>query len=293
MDNFVQRFLFDDLDIRGALVRLGPAWQAMQHGRAYPAPVANLLGEMTAVASLISAQLKQAGRLTFQVQGGGPVRLMVVDCNEALEIRGMAVTAEETTPADLNGSADELLGATAGGRLALLLDLPHAREPYQSIVPLVGESVAEIFEHYLVQSEQQPTKLILVASANAVAGLFLQKLPKADARDADGWDRLLQLAGTVRDEELLELSAEDLLLRLFNQETVRLYEPQTVTYFCPEDWEKVREMLKSLGQAEVEEILREHGEVVIRDDICNHEYRFDAESIAELFAADQRPPTLH
>jgi len=186
-----------------------------------------------------------------------------------------------------------LLGATAGGRLALLLDLPHAREPYQSIVPLVGESVAEIFEHYLVQSEQQPTKLILVASPTGVAGLFLQKLPKADARDADGWDRLLQLAGTVRDEELLELSAEELLLRLFNQETVRLYEPQTVTYFCPEDWEKVRDMLKSLGQAEVEEILREHGEVVIRDDICNHEYRFDADSIAELFSDEQRPPTLH
>lgn len=293
MENFVQRFLFDDLDIRGAFVRLGPAWQAMQHGRNYPAPVADLLGEMTAVATLIGGQLKQAGRLTFQVQGGGPVRMLVVDCNEALEIRGMAITAEDATAADLDGSADELLGADAGGRLALLLDLPHAREPYQSIVPLVGDSVAEIFEHYLVQSEQQPTKLILVASATGAAGLFLQKLPNADLRDADGWDRLVQLAGTVRDEELLELSAEELLLRLFNQETVRLFEPQPVTYFCPEDWEKVREMLKSLGQAEVTAILEEHGEVVIRDDICNHEYRFDAESIAELFTENSPPPTLH
>jgi molecular chaperone Hsp33 len=293
MENFVQRFLFDDLDIRGALVRLGPAWQAMRHGRDYPEPVATLLGEMTAVATLIGGQLKQAGRLTFQVQGAGPVRLLVVDCNEQLEIRGMAIAAEEATADDLHGNAAELLGADAGGRLALLLELPHAREPYQSIVPLVGESVAQIFEHYLVQSEQQPTRLILAASEDAVAGLFLQKLPNADLRDIDGWDRVVQLASTVRDEELFGLSPEELLLRLFHEETVRLFDAQEVTYYCPEDWDKVREMLKNLGQEEVEAILAEQGEVVILDDICNHEYRFDAESVAELFAPDQRPPTLH
>lgn len=281
----VQRLLFEELDIRGAVVRLESSWQAMQAGRDYPPAVAGVLGEMTAVASLIAAQLKQPGRLTFQMRGNGPISMLVIDCNENLEFRGMAQAEANVAPA----TVDQLMGH---GQLMLTLDLPEAREPYRSFVPLEGETVAAVFEHYLEQSEQQASRLYLVASPTAAVGLFLQKMPDADAKDGDGWNRLQQLAATIKPEELLGLSTEALLARIFPEESVRLYPLRPVTYSCPENWEKVREMVRSLGQAELEAILQEHGEVMIKDDICNREYRFDAEAIADLFAPENRP-TLH
>jgi len=284
----VQRFLLDDLDIRGAIVRLGPVWQQMLAGRDYPAPVAQLLGEISATTLLVGCNLKQAGRLTIQLRGSGPVSLLVIDCNELLHIRGMAKSDEQVEP----GPAPELLGH---GQLLLSLDMPSMREPYQSIVPLAGESIAEIFEHYLKQSEQLPSRLFLAASADGAAGLFLQKLPSADQRDPDGWARIETLAATVKADELLALPAEQLLTRLFHEEMVRLYAAQPVIHDCKEDWEKVRSMLRSLGRDEVDAVLREHGEVLIKDDICNREYRFDAQAIDELFrdTAAPPPPTLH
>jgi molecular chaperone Hsp33 len=173
------------------------------------------------------------------------------------------------------------------------------REPYQSIVPLDGNSIAEIFEHYLKQSEQLPSRLFLAASAEGAAGLFLQKLPDADQRDPDGWVRIEALAATVTAEELITLPTEGLLTRLFHEETVRVFDAQAVIHDCPEDWDKVRSMLLSLGRDEVDSALREHGEIVIKDDICNREYRFDAQAIEELFRdapvdlIGSNSPTLH
>ncbi len=156
------------------------------------------------------------------------------------------------------------------------------------------DSIAAIFEHYLEQSEQQPSRLFLIAGHQAAACLFLQKMPDADARDADGWHRITQLAATVKPDELLDLDAQALLGRLFHEEMeahgVRVYDPAPVVYHCPQDWTKVRDMIRSLGREDAETILHEHGEILIRDDICNHEYRFSPEDVAELFAAD---PTLH
>jgi len=284
-DNTIHRFLFEHLDIRGAFVRLGDCWRQMQAGRNYAPPVAELLGEMAAVTALIAEQAKQESRLTFQLRSPGPISLLVMDCNAALQMRGMARAPAEVSPAP----AADLLGAQAGGQLVLTLDLPLAREPYQSIVPLVGESLSAIFEHYLEKSEQQPSRLFLSASAETAACLFLQKLPQADAHDTDGWNRIIQLAGSVKADELQTLDAEALLTRLFHEETVRLYAPREVVYHCPEDREKIRGMILSLGQAEAEHVLAEHGAIVVQDDICNREYRFDADEVATIFA----PRPLH
>ena len=291
-DDLLQRFLLDDLDIRGAIIRIGPVWKKMLAGRNYPAPVIELLGEMSATTLFIGSNLKQEGRLTVQLRGNGPVSLLVIDCNQQLHIRGMAKCAAEVTA----GPAPELLGH---GQLLLSLDLPSMREPYQSLVPLDGKSIAEIFEHYLKQSEQLPSRFFLAASAEGVAGIFLQKMPGADQRDPDGWTRIEALASTVKREELLTLAAGELLRCLFHEETVRIFDAQPVSHDCPEDWEKVRSMLRSLGREEVNAVLLEHGEVVIQDDICNREYRFDAQAIDELFcntppnALPNDPPVLH
>jgi molecular chaperone Hsp33 len=285
--SFVRRFLFENLDIRGAIVHLGDAWQGMQAGRNYQPTVAQLLGETAAVTALIAAQLKQPGRLTLQLRGNGPVQVLVMDCNEQLQMRGMA----RSNPVVLPAPVPELLGAHQGGQLLMSLDLPTARQPYQSYVPLVGDSIAAIFEHYLEQSEQQPSRLFATASRQAACCLFLQKMPDADQRDPDGWHRVTQLAATVKTAELLELDAESLLGRLFHEDIaehgIRLYDPLPVTYHCPENWEKVRDMIRGIGRTDAEAILAEHGEIVINDDICNRTYRFSAQDVADLFAASQ------
>jgi len=287
MSNAVQRFLFDDLDIRGAVVRLDSVWQQLMDKRNYPAPVVELLGQMSVTTLLLADNLKQAGRLTIQVRGDGPVSLLVIDCNEQLNIRAMAQHGEAIKTLPLA----ELLGK---GQLLLSLDMASMREPYQSIVPLVGENIAQVFEHYLEQSEQLASRFFLAASPDAVAGLFLQKMPDTEVRDADGWTRIEALAATARPEELLDLSAEELLTRLFHEETVRVFDPQVVTHDCPKDWEKVRNMLRTLGREEIYGALKERGAIIIRDDLANHEYRFDKAAIDELFSnVPHIPPTVH
>ena len=280
--SYVQRFLLEDLDIRGAVVRLTDVWQAMQQGRAYPEAVARLLGEMSAVSAVIAGNLKQPGRLTFQVSGHGPVSLLVIDCSEALNLRGYA-KAEGVLTGD---SLGDLVG---DGRLQLSLDVEGMDQPYQSLVPLEGDSIAACFEHYLEQSEQQPAGLWLAATEHAAAALFVQKLPGADARDLDGWSRVQQLANTVLNDELLGLEPQEILRRLFAEENVRLFEPRAATHDWPADPEKVATMLRSLGEDEVRAILAEHGEIVVHDDMSNHTYRFDAADVDALF----QPRTLH
>jgi len=274
--NRVRSFLFEQLDIRGAWVQLGPAWREMTAGRNYPEPVLELLGQLAVVATLITANLKQAGRLTFQLRGEGAVSLLVMDCDEQLRLRGMA-----RAPAELSaGSLPELLGE---GALTLTLDTAGMRQPYQSHVPLQGESLAAVFEHYLEQSEQTPTRLWLAANHETAAGLFLQALPGANARDPDGWNRVQLLAGTVRAEELLGLGSIKLIESLFPEEDVRVYDPRPVSYHCPRDPEKIESMLRGLGRTECEAVIAEHGEIRVHDDICNHEYVLDAAAVAALF----------
>jgi len=280
--SYVQRFLLEDLDIRGAVVRLTDVWEAMQDGRGYAPAVARLLGEMSAISTVIAGNLKQPGRLTFQITGHGPVSLLVIDCAETLNLRGYAKA--EGTPAA--GTLVELVG---DGRLQLSLDIEGLDQPYQSLVPLEGDSIAEVFEHYLVQSEQQPARLWLACSAQAAVALFVQKLPGADLKDIDGWSRVQQLAHTVREDELLGLDAEQILRRLFAEEDIRLFDARPVTHEWPADPDKIAEMLRALGEDEVRTVLDQHGEVVVHDDLSNHTYRFDRSDVDALF----RPPTLH
>ena len=274
--NRVRSFLFEELDIRGVWVQLGPAWREMTAGRNYAEPVLELLGQLAVVTTLITANLKQTGRITFQLRGEGAVSLLVMDCDEQLRLRGMA----RATSNPAAGSVPELLGE---GAMTLTLDAAGMRQPYQSHVPLQGETIAEVFEHYLAQSEQSPTRLWLAANRETAAGLFLQALPGAALRDVDGWNRVQILADTVRPDELLGLGSIKLIERLFPEEDVRVYDPRPVSYHCPYDPDKIYSMLQSVGQAECDAVIAEHGEIRVHDDICNHEYVLDAADVAALF----------
>lgn len=285
--DYVRAFLFEDLDIRGVIVHLGNAWRAMQSGRGYGNAARTLLGEMTAVTALIGSNLKTPGRLSFQLQGHGALRLMVVDCDNDLHLRGMARIDESAQ----NVATESLTGLFGDGRLVLTLqNRERAEQPYQSFVPLEGSSIAEIFEHYLALSEQTPSRLWLTADSAYACGLFLQKLPGADARDADGWQRVQILADTLQPAELT-LPPETLLSRLFPEENVRLFDAREALYHCPRDEGKVLDMLRALGREEIQSLIAERGEIVIQDEICNHEYRFGPDVIDRLFPPESR--TLH
>jgi molecular chaperone Hsp33 len=275
--DYVQRFLFEDLDIRGRLVCLTAAWQRMLDGRGYPEVIASLLGHTTALNVLLGANQKGAGRVTLQVQGSGPVKLLVADCTSELRIRGMA--SFERGFEDVS-SERRLLG---DGRLSVTLEDVKSGRLYQSVVPLEGDSLEQIFEHYLSQSEQLSAFLRLYADSGALCGLLLEKLPGADAKDPDGWNRVQHLARTLTLDETRDAQPYDLLTRVFPEELMRVFRLYAVEYHCPYDEDKVKDMLRGLGRSEVESILAEQGEVVIRNEMCNHEYRFDARAIEELF----------
>ena len=275
--DYVQRFLFENLDIRGRLVCLTGAWQRMLDGRGYPDDVVSLLGHTTALNVLLGANQKDSGRVTLQVQGTGPVRLLVADCTAELKIRGMAQfeAHEEVSP------ERRLFGE---GKMAVTLEDLRSGQFYQSLVPLEGDTLEHIFQHYLSQSEQVETWLRLYADGGALCGLLLEKLPGADARDPDGWNRVTHLANTLTLDETRDIQPYTLLTRVFPEELMRVFRLHAVEYHCPYDREKVESMLRSLGRAEVESILAEQGQVLIRNEMCGHEYRFDAGAVARIFS---------
>lgn len=273
--DYVQRFLFEDLDIRGRLACLGGAWTKMVEGRGYPAAIESLLGRAAALTVLLGANQKGTRRTTLQVRGQGPVSLLVVDCSPELRIRGMAQHGA-LAPA----TERALFG---DGRLALTLEEVASGQVYQSLVPLEGETLADIFSHYLAQSEQLPSFLVLHADARAACGLLLEKLPAADTKDADGWNRVTQLAATLTLGETVGAQPYDLLTKLFPEELLRVFRLDGVEYHCPYDPDNVKNMLKSLGRAELDAILAERGEIVVKNEMCNHEYRFDRAAVEAMF----------
>ena len=280
--DYVQRFLFEELHIRGRLVCLTQAWTRMVEGRGYPPRIAELLGQTTALAVLLGANRKGSGRTTLQVRGSGAVPLLVADCGSAedsaaLRIRGMAHYAPGAS-----GSVRELIGE---GRFALMLEDSASGQVYQSVVPLQGDTLSEIFAHYLTQSEQLPSFVRLIADGEALCGLLLEKLPGADESDDDGWNRMMQFGATLTLPETRDAQPYDLLTRLFPEALLRVFKLDPVEYHCPYDVDKVKDMLRSLGRPEVESILAEKGEVLIRNEMCNHEYRFDAKAVASMFGA--------
>jgi len=276
--NQLHRFLLKDLDIRGQHVLLQESWQEMIAERHYTPALQRLLGELTAVAVFLANGLKHEGKVTLQVQGKGPVSLLVVEATHDLAIRGMAKT-RETIDESLEGM-DALLG---DGQLVLTLYNSTTDRHYQSFVPRHGDSVATSFEHFFSQSDQLGTRLHLAADGSACGGLLLQKMPEADRKDADGWERITALATTIKDEELLTLPAEELLHRLFHEETVELYPAREVRYECPQDRERVLAAIKALGEEEVRRILEAEGAVVVHNELCNFHVKLDAADVDALF----------
>ncbi len=284
------KFLVQDAPVRGGLVRLHGAWRQMLAHHAYPEPVTRLLGEMTAAAALLATNIKFDGTLIMQIQGDGPVKLLVVECSADLALRATAKLHDGVT-IEPDAGLTQLVNRHGRGRCAILLD-PRNRapgqQPYQGVVALEGESIAAALQGYMRQSEQLDTRLWLAADGQHAAGVLLQKLPGHGGRsgmatDEDAWDRANQLAATVTAPELLATEPDTLLRRLFWQEKLEPYPPLTPCFQCSCSRPRIGAMLLSLGHEEVDSILAEQGQVEVSCDFCGRAYRFDAVDVDRLF----------
>ncbi|MES2536890.1 MAG: Hsp33 family molecular chaperone HslO [Pseudomonadota bacterium] len=293
MTDTLQKFLFEGSAVRGELVEISETWREIQARRDYPKAVKTLLGEMLSAAALLSANLKFNGSIVMQIHGDGPLQLLVVECDAELRLRA---TAKLTEGGEIKNDATlpQLVNVHGRGRFVITLDpkdkLP-GQQAYQGIVPLDGDSVATVIENYMQRSEQLDTRLWLAADANVSRGLLLQKLPDEGGNAVPGeesldtWDRTVMLASTVRNEELLTTDIGTLMKRLFWEETIRVFDPKHPSFHCSCNREKVGNMLKMLGETEIQEALEEMGHLGIDCDFCGQHYDFDKVDCAQLFAA--------
>ena len=313
MDDGLHKFIFEGLPVRGMLVRLGASWRELLQRRespgAYPQPVRALLGEMAAAGVLMRANIKFDGALVLQVFGDGPVKLAVAEVQPDLGFRATAKVVGEVAP---DARLAAMLNLHGKGRCAITLDPQDTRggaQPYQGVVALNGaggeplQALAAVLEHYMLQSEQIDTRLMLAANDECAAGLLIQRLPvegqgnlggrhrEEEVGVDDAFSRIALLTATLAREELLALDADTLLRRLYWEEDVRRFAPQQPRFACRCSRERVRGMLRGLGAQEVEGIVAERGEVEIGCEFCGLQYRFDAVDVGELFAPvrDQPP----
>ena len=281
----LRRFIFEDAPVRGELVRLNATWRAVLERHDYPPVVREILGEYLAAAALLSGTVKYDGSLIMQIRGTGPITTLVAECTSQRTVRGLAKWTGEVAP----GSLSELTGA---GNIVITIDPGADMERYQGIVSLEGDNIAQALGHYLERSEQLKTQLWLVANDNLAVGMLLQKLPDSAAhagQDEDLWNRVQLLASTVTPDELLTLAPADLLRRLFNEEDLRVFEAEPMSFRCTCSRERVRNMLRALGPDEVHDIIKEQNAVSVTCEYCNQKYRFDAVDAEQIFAADVPP----
>ena len=315
----LHKFIFEGQPVRGMLVRLTEGWQEVlarrtEAGDVFPAPVRALLGEMAAAGVLMQANLRFNGALILQVFGDGPVKLAVAEVQPDLAFRVTAKVVGEVPEA---ARLEAMLNVHGQGRCAITLDpkdkLP-GQQPYQGVVALHRDhreplqALSEVLEHYMLQSEQLDTRLILAADDSVAAGLLIQRLPvqgegnlQAGARNEDligleeAYNRIALLAGTLTRAELLTLDADTILRRLFWEEPLRRFVPQAGStgprFECSCARTRVGGMLVSLGRAEVDSIIEEQGRVEIGCDFCGRKYHFDPVDVGELFTpVHDQPP---
>lgn len=319
MSDSLHKFLFEGLAVRGALVRLLDGWRellsrratASDGGHAFAPPVRALLGEMSAAACLMQANIKFDGSLVLQIFGDGPVKLAVAEAHSDL---GFRATAKVVGAIDPDAQLAALLNVHGRGRCAITLDPRRPRQqPYQGVVPLHGDrreplqALSQVIEHYMLQSEQLDTRLVLAADDDCAAGLLIQRLPgqgegnlagsawKRGDEDQIGrnedFNRIALLAGTLTPNELLRLDTGAVLHRLFWQERLRMFEPLAPRFACSCSRDRVAGMLRGLGRDEIEALVAERGAAEVGCDFCGRQYRFDAVDAAGLFTPPgHRPP---
>lgn len=274
----LHRYLFENHAVRGELVTVSNTYQQILENHDYPTPVRLILGDMLAATSLLTATLKFNGDITVQLQGDGPLKLAVINGNNQQQMRGVARLQGEIAP-------DATLRDMVGNGYLVITITPKEGERYQGVVGLEGDSVASCLENYFQQSEQLPTRLFIRSGEHegrpVAAGMLLQVLP-AQHVGHDDFDHLVQLTTTIKNEELFTLPANDVLYRLYHQESVTLYEPQAVSFHCHCSRERCADALMTLSDADLHEMLEQEQEIDMHCDYCGTHYLFSASEISDI-----------
>ena len=271
--DLLRRFVFEDIGVRGLWVRLSVSWQTAKQYQHCPDNVQFLLGQALSAVVLLSSTIKFNGSMILQVQGDGALKTLVAQATHDRKIRGLIRGNDTVT----SGSLPEMFGE---GRLVLTVSSENA-QPYQGIVPLQGDNLAEVLETYFAQSEQLNTRLWLFADGNRASGLLLQELP-TQLKDKADWERIEMLANTITEREILDLGCEDLLYRLFNEEKVRVFDGEPVAFDCACSRTKIENTLRMLGRTELDSILLERGHIDVNCEFCNQHYQFDRIDVEQL-----------
>jgi molecular chaperone Hsp33 len=295
--DIIQRYLFEEHDVRGEIVQLEKSWQAILANHDYPAIIQHYLGEIVAATVLLAATLKIDGSLSIQVSGNGIINLMVAECRNDLSIRAIAKynhkklkQLDQKVIENKLTSGSELSALLSGGNLVITIE-QNKGQRYQGIVALQGNSIAEILENHLLQSEQLRTKIVLACNDTISTGLLLQELPQ-QMEKRHQWDELALLANTLTEDELLALEAREIIHRLFNEYNIRVFDPQAIKFKCSCSQQKVSNMLLSLDYKEAKDIIHQSEFIEVNCEFCNKVYRFDELDITEIFSAKHKP-TIH
>ncbi|RCS31483.1 Hsp33 family molecular chaperone HslO [Rhodanobacter denitrificans] len=292
VEDVLHRFLLERAGVRGTLVRLGPAWREVAGRADYPPALHTLLGHALVASALLTGNIKLDGALSIELKSAGALRLLFAECSDHGRLRGLARwNAPLPEPLALDALADAVMAITIGN--------VDRGQRYQGLVDLRHAGLAASLEGYFVQSEQLPARILLAADGEHAVGLMLQKMPGEGGHDAvqddDAWNRVVHLTATLGAAELLASAPEQLLYRLYHEESVRLFEPRPLAFGCSCSRERVSAMLRSLGRDEVEAALAARGdEIEVICEFCAQHYHFDridAEHLLSTAAAPGAPGT--
>lgn len=275
-----QRFIFENTRLRGEIVRITTSWQQLISRHDYPENIRNVLGECVAAALLLSSTLKYQGSVTLQIQGKGPVHLLVVQVTSEKTFRAVVEFKPEAS------SCLSLAEMFADANLIMTLESSRHKERYQSIIALNHATLSAAIDEYFGRSVQLRTRLWLGSSADSIGGLLLQEMPETPTIKSDEsyWEHIQILSETITTEELCGLHTEQILHRLYHQETVRLFDADPIRFYCPCSKARFSSSLASLGRAEVGEIIATQGIIHIQCDFCLQEYEFDRVDVEAMFA---------
>ena len=276
--NIIRRFLFKDLNIRGQHLSIDQTWQSLIKDRGYSKQVRQLFGELSALAIMLANGMKHKGKLTMQYQGNGIVSLLLVEVTHDRKIRGMVRSDGVIKETD---SLDTTLGE---GQMVATLYNAQTDHSFQSHIPRNPLGLISTFEDYFSQSEQLDSKLWVSSTKDNLSAMLIQKMPENKINDEEGWNRITALSSTTTDEELCSLDAEQLLHRLFHEETVQLFTQEQVDYECQQDRKQFEKIISDLGEEDARNLLKERGEISIHNEICNEHLFFNEQDLDRIFS---------
>ena len=274
----LNRYIFENLHVRGELVQIDQSYKDIIENHEYPAAVTNLLGQLMAATCLLTATIKFEGEISVQLQGNGPVKYAVINGNHKQEMRGIASIIK-----DIEG--DSLKDLMGDANMVITI-IPNKGERYQGVVALEGENLSKCLEHYFATSEQLSTKIWLYADEITLkaGGSLIQVVPDSEDKEQQlaDFEHISQLTDTLKADELYTLEANEVLYRLYNQEEVRLFDPQGVSFVCGCSEDKCLSAIVNMGLEAIEQHLKEHGSINITCDFCKKSYMFDQPKLASI-----------